>query len=223
MGNQRGMVTRFTAAFGLTVLYMIAWVPPLCLWITIWGDNDVAIAVGVMVEMVICMIGFIPYLNLVAKKVFYCAGEGEPVPGEELRTMIKEINGFDVPVAVQERGNTLVVTWRYVDAKWWEILARAGLKQVYELHIKFNEAKKEATLIDVHKSVSWRAGPSQVQVYGGFFRGISFAYEIGKAWGIKENFALGSIYDYRFSPQEIKNPVMNSILRNGWAVRFGMW
>ncbi len=36
---------------------------------------------------------------------------------------------------------------------------------------------------------------------------------------------LGSahIYSYEFSPQEIKNPVMNSILRNGWAVRFGMW
>jgi len=102
-------------------------------------------------------------------------------------------------------------------------LARAGLKKIYELHIKFNDAKKEATLIDVHKSVSWRAGPSEVQVYGGFSRGTSFAYEIGKQWGIKENFELGSIYDYQFSPQEIKNPVMNSILRNGWAVRFGMW
>ena len=223
MGNQKGMVRRFLAAFGLVVFYMIAWVPPLCLWITIWGDNDAAIAVGVIVGMVICIIGFIPYLNFVAKKVFYFAGEGEPIPGEELRTMIKEINRFNVPVAVQERGNTLVVTWRYIDAEWWEILARAGLKKIYELHIKFNEVKKEATLIDVHKSVSWRAGPSQVRVYGGFFRGLNFAYEIGKRWGIKENFELGSIYDYQFSPQEIKNPVMNSILRNGWAVRFGMW
>ena len=77
-------------------------------------------------------------------KVFYFAGEGDPIPREELRTMIKEINRYSVPVAVQE-------------------------------------------------------------------------------WGIKENFELGSIYDYQFSPQEIKNPVMNSILRNGWAVRFGMW
>jgi hypothetical protein len=223
MGNQRSMVRRFLAAFGLVVLYMIAWVPPLYLWITIWGNNDAAIAVGAIVGMVICMIGFIPYLNFVAKKMFYFSGEGEPIPKEELRTMIKEINRFNVPVTVQERGNTIVVTWRYIDAKWWEILARAGLKKIYELHIKFNEAKKEATLIDVHKSVSWRAGPSQVRVYGGFFRGISLAYEIGKRWGIKENFELGSVYDYQFSPQEIKNPVLNSILRNGWAVRFGMW
>jgi len=51
-------------------------------------------------------------------KTFYFAGEGDPIPREELRTMIKEINRYSVPVAVQERRNSLVVTWRYVDAKW---------------------------------------------------------------------------------------------------------
>ncbi len=224
MANQeKGMAKRFLTVFGLVLLYMIAWVPPLYLWIIICGDNDAAIGVGVVVAMVICVAGFIPYLDFVAKKAFRFVGQGEPIPEDQLRAMITEINRFDVPVAVQERGNTLVVTWRYLDAKWWEILARAGLKKTYELHIKLNDAQKEATLIDVHKSVAWRAGPTQVRVYGGFFRGVNFAYEIGKRWGIKENFELGGIYDYKWSPQEIRNPVMNTILRNGWAVRFGIW
>jgi hypothetical protein len=50
-----------------------------------------------------------------------------------------------------------------------------------------------------------------------------FAYEIGKTWGIAESFQLGTVYDYRFVPKEIKVPIMNSILRSGWDLRFGIW
>ena len=216
-------VKKFLAAFGLVLLYMAAWALPIYLWIMIWGDNDAAIAIGLLGAMVLIIVGFIPYLNFVSKKVFYFRGEGDPIPEEELRALINDVNRFDVPVWVKEHGDKLIVTWRYVDAKWWEILAHAGLEKVYELHIKFNDQKKEVTLIDVEKSVSWRAGPTQVRVSGGFFRGVIFALEIGKQWGIKENFQLGKVYDYKFTPQEIKTPVMNSILRSGWSVRFGMW
>ncbi len=31
------------------------------------------------------------------------------------------------------------------------------------------------------------------------------------------------ILDYKFSSNEIKYPIMNSILRNGWDVRFALW
>jgi hypothetical protein len=223
MGKERSMAVRFLSAFGLVLLYMAAWAVPLLIWILVWRGNDTVIAVGVLVMMLICIIGFVPWLDFVAKKTFRFEGEGEPIPEEDLRATIKDINQFDVPVTVEERGRTLVVTWRYLDAKWWELLAKAGLRKVYELHVKLDGAKKQATLIDVLKSVSWKAGPTEVRVYGGFFRGISVGFEIGKGYGIKENFEVGEVYDYKFSPQEIKNPVMNTILRSGWAVRLGMW
>ena len=223
MGSATDMMKRFLAAIGLILLYMGIWGVLFYLCIVICGENDSAIATGVLAGTVFFMIGFIPYLDFVAKKVFYFPGDGTPGPLEKLWEEITDINRFDAPAMVKERGNTLIVTWKYVDARWWEILAKAGLKKIYELHIKFNNEKKEVTLIDVKKSVSWRAGPTQVRVSGGFFRGVIFSYEIGKMWGIKENFGIGKIYDYEFTPQEIKNPVMNTILRNGWAVRFGMW
>jgi hypothetical protein len=47
--------------------------------------------------------------------------------------------------------------------------------------------------------------------------------EVGKQWGIKENFALGKVYDYKFVPTEIKLPVLNTILRSGWDVSYGLW
>ncbi len=223
MRKETTMVRRFLSAFGLILLYLIAWVPILFLWITIWEDNEPVLVVGVLSAMVLIMIGLIPYLDFVAKRVFHFTGEGRVVSEEELRTVIKGINHLDAPVMVQERGKKLVATWKYVDAKWWEVLAKAGLTKVYELYMKFDEGKKKVVLIDVTKSVAWRAGPSEVKLWGGFFRGVVFSYEIGKRWGIKESFELGSIYDYKFSPQEIKNSIMNSILRNGWDVQFGMW
>ena len=68
-----------------------------------------------------------PYLDFVAKRVFRFTGEAKAVSEKELRTVIKGINHLDAPVVVQERGRKLVVTWKYVDAKWWEVLA-------YEFH-----------------------------------------------------------------------------------------
>jgi hypothetical protein len=217
------MAKRFFVAFGLVLLYMAAWAPILFIWILIAGDSDALVALGVLGALVIIIIGFIPYLDFVAKTAFHFPGQGRPISERGLRAMLKDVNRLDAPVMVKEQGNKLVFTWKYVDATWWELLAKAGLKQIYELHVRLNDRKKEATLIDVKKSVAWRAAPNQVRVWGGFFRGVEFSISIGKQWGIKENFELGQVYDYKFSPQEIKNPVMNSILRSGWSVRFGIW
>ncbi len=223
MTSNSSMILRFLAVVGLILLYMGLWALVLFGLIELGGDNDSVILWGLLISTVILLVGFVFYMNAAVKKVFFFPGEGEPVSEAELRSVIKGINEFDAPVMVQEKGDQLVVTWKYVDAKWWEILAKAGLEKLYELHIKFDDRKKEVTLIDVTKSVSWRAGPTEVRVSGGFFRGVIFAYEIGKAWGIKENFLPGKIYDYKFVPQEIKNPVLNTIVRHGWGARFGIW
>jgi len=166
---------------------------------------------------------FLPYLNITTRRIFHFPGEGMPITEAALREELLTVNEFDAPVMVTERGDKLIFTWRYVDARWWELLSKAGLTQIYELHVKLDDERKTAVLIDVTKSVSWRAGPEGVNIGMFGFRGVNFSYEVGKAWGIRENFTPGKIYDYKFSPQEIKNPVLNSILQNGWQVRFGMW
>jgi hypothetical protein len=117
----------------------------------------------------------------------------------------------------------LVLTWKYVDARWWQVLSKAGLTRLYELHVKLDEKRHVATLIDVTRSVQWRAGPSQVYIGGRFGRGILAGYEIGEQWGIAENWELSVVFDYKFVPAEIKTPVMNTLLRSGWDVRFGIW
>lgn len=218
------MLKRFLTVFGLMLLYMAVLAGILALVILLVGEeNETLILISVLVMMVLAIVIIVPYLDQMAKRVFRFRGEGEPVSETELRAQIQAINEFDAPVMIEERKGKLVATWKYVDARWWELLAKAGLTKVYELHIKFDDVQHLVTLIDITKSVSWRAGPTKVRLWGGFFRGIMLAYEIGKQWGIKENFELGKVYDYKFVPQEIKMPIMNSILRSGWDVRFGIW
>jgi hypothetical protein len=214
---------RFLAAFGMIMLYMLAIAAVLWPVILLAQDDENAILIVVLGTFVLSIAGFIPYMDWVVKRVFRFEGQGHPLSEAALRAHIHEINGFDVPMVVQERKRKLVATWKIVDARWWELLAKAGLTKIYELHIKFDEARHLVTLIDVSRSVSWRAGPTEVQVGWAGFRGLMSGYEIGEQWGIGEDLELEEIYDYTFSPKEIKTPIMNSILKSGWDVRFGIW
>ena len=207
--------------------YMAAWAPIILVTLMtlekLLPGNQGAIAIAILIYLFVIIIGMVPFMQWLAKKVFVYPGEGEPVSEAQLREKIMDINNYDVPVMVKQKKKKLIVTWNYVNAKWYGIISKAGMDQVYELIIKFDDAKKTATLIDVHKKVSWGVDTGSAKLAASFFRGIDLSYERGIAYGIKDGFELGKIYDYKFTTSEIKDPVMNTILGSGWQVRFGMW
>ena len=217
------MAKRFLIALGLILLYMVVLALILFLAITIAGDDTTALMIVILAGLVVSFGAFVPYLNWAIKRAFTFQGEGQPVSLRELRAQIQGINQFDAPVMVEERKGKLVATWNYVDARWLELFAKAGLTKTYELQIKFDEARHRVTMVDRTKEAAWRAGVGGASVGGSTSQGVVMAYEVGKQWGIKENFELGKIYDYRFVPSEIKLPILNSILRSGWDVQYGMW
>lgn len=216
-------MNKFFIVFLAIFLYILVWFGGLVGVVAATGGDEEVGLVLALGTLIVFPITLIPFMQFMAKRVYYFKGEGNSVSEATLREILHHANTLDAPVMIEERKDRLVATWKYVDARWWQIFAKAGLKKVYELHLKINDNKKTVTLIDIHKSVSWQGGPSQVKLQGGLFRGISTSYEIGKQWGIKENFELGKIYDYKFSTSEIKYPIMNTILRHGWDVRFGLW
>jgi hypothetical protein len=218
------MLKKFLAVFGYIILYMFIWgllIVPVALIANDGQDEALLLLLGMCILIFVL---FPSFLNFATKRTFRFAGEGQPAAVADVRHTLLTVNQFDAPVTAEQRSeNHIVFTWRYVDAKWWAIMSKAGLEKIYECHVKLNEKNQTATLIDVTKSISWRAGTGGIKVGWVGFRGVDFRYEVGVAWGIQENFGLGEIYNYKFSPQEIKNPVMNSILRHGWDVCFGMW
>lgn len=215
-----GNIGRFWLAFLLILVYMgLAAIPLYAIVELLDGD---LILPAVLIFSVLLFLSFPWAVDRIAKIAFFFKGEGSPVPEMELRRQILEINAqSNLPVVVEEKGKKLIVTWKYLDAKWWEIMRKRGVQESFRLIIKFDEKRHRVTLIDVMSTVSWGAGPASVKVHSTFFRGVYLGYSIGKAWGIKENFTLGKIYDFKFNSEEIHNPVMNTILRAGWDVRFG--
>lgn len=178
----------------------------------------------VLVWAGVVVILFFPFLLLAVHKIWFFRGQGAPVELVELKKQLLAINQFDIPVVVREtKKGELIFTWKYLDAKWWELLAKAGTKKSYELRARFNEKKHEALLIDVSKSLSWRAGITGARIGWWAFRGIQVGFALGQQYGLKENFQPGQVYDFKFNPSEIKTPVMNTILKNGWNVRFGIF
>jgi hypothetical protein len=218
------MLRSFLKAFGYVMAFLAGWAVILFVGMKInEGASDKSVVYFALVCTALIFLTFVPFLNFAAKRSFHFRGQGTPVSGADLRRALLSINDFGVPVVAMEKKRQVIVTWKYVDAKWWETFAKAGLKKVYALHVKLHEKKNEAVLIDVEKDVEWGAGPAQVRLSGGYFRGIELDVELGVQWGINENFHVGKTYDFKFQPSEIRNPVLNTILRSGWDVRLGMW
>jgi hypothetical protein len=217
------MAKRFLIAFALILFYIVAWAGLLYAVILFAREDEGLLLTAVLAMLAFLILAFVPYLDRVIKRAFYFAGEGQPISAAQLRRRILSVNHFRSPVMAEERVYDLVLTWNYGDRRWWETLSKAGLTRLYELHVKLDEKRRLATLIDVTKSVEWRSAPTQVKTRGTLFRRPILIYQLGKQWGIEENWESGTPDDARFVPTDIKNPVMNTILRSGWDVRFGIW
>ncbi|OGY87573.1 MAG: hypothetical protein A2319_03130 [Candidatus Kerfeldbacteria bacterium RIFOXYB2_FULL_38_14] len=219
------MTRKFFLVVGWIFIFMVIWSVILSAGVFIFQEvgGDEAVLVFALIAGVFLMGSFVPFLNIVLRKVLYFSGTGVAVTPEALQKILMDINNYHVPVTAQVKKKKIIITWRYLDVQWWEILSKVGLKQVCELHLKFNPQKKEVIIFEVVKMVDWGIGPTSIKLFGGYFRGVDFSVSIGKEWGIKENFSLGKKYSFSFKSAEILNPVLNTILRNGWDVRLAMW
>jgi hypothetical protein len=154
---------------------------------------------------------------------------GTPVkPLAEVRAAVLAVNRDSAPFRVREAKPDekcdLVVEWRIVDAKWYEIFAKAGLKSVFKIFLKFDDAKKEVRAVDQEWTVEWSAGIPTLSVAASAFRGQKAEISFGTAYAFTEQGGYGQVYNYRFNTAEMKTPVQDAITGAGWtyrAVSFG--
>lgn len=113
----------------------------------------------------------------------------------------------------------LIAEWRIVDAQWYEIFAKAGLKKVFRIYMKLDEASQELRAMDREYSVEWKAGIPNLSLAVSSFKGQSTSVEFGQAFGFTETLAPGQIYKYKFSSNELKKPVQEAVLACGWVYK----
>lgn len=216
------MIKRYFLTFGgfclLAAIYLLTLLPLLM----VRGDlaNQTYIkALAVWGLLVLLSLG--PALSLLLKKIWFFHGTGEPVSLKKLRASLMEVNEMHVPVRIEEKGKRLIAEWRYDDPSWCERMAEKNVTRLYELRLGFDENTRTVTLADRSRRVDLDLCPIRVKT--GFLAvpRLFFAVKTGKNQGI-EKYKEVAPSDFQFKPGEIKSPLVNTILAQGWNVRFAL-
>lgn len=143
-----------------------------------------------------------------------------PVP--TLRDHLLAIKRDTAPFTVRDgapEGVDLVAEWRIVDARWYEIFAKAGIKRVFKVLMKFDEAKGEVRAVDQSWEVEWRAGAPVLSATAKGFRGQSWEKSFETVYAFREDLSWGEVYSYKFDTDEIRKPLVAAAGKAGWGWR----
>ncbi|MFZ2512790.1 MAG: hypothetical protein WAW85_17050 [Gordonia sp. (in: high G+C Gram-positive bacteria)] len=146
-----------------------------------------------------------------------------PQPVGVVAQQLLSLNRPTAPWSVRDgrgEGVDLIAEWKIVDARWYEIFAKAGTERVFRILMKFDEAAGEIRAVDQEWTVSWRAGVPQLSAAAEGFRGQKKEISFGTAVAFREeDLRFGVVYDYKFDTSEIKKPLQETALANGWGWR----
>ena len=148
---------------------------------------------------------------------------GTPVlSGEDVLQRLLALNRTSAPyqvIAGEDDLADLIAEWKIVDAQWYEVFAKAGLKKVFRIYLKLDERKHEVRASDREYTVSWRAGVPELSVEVSAFKGQQQSIEFGKGYAFTETLEAGEVYDYRFDTREIKTPIQDAVTGCGWTYK----
>lgn len=131
---------------------------------------------------------------------------------------------FQVRPANPGEDGDFIAEWRIVDARWYEVFAKASLTSVFQIQLRLDPAKAEVRAVDREWTVQWRAGVPSLSLSAEAFRGQKKEISFGTAYAFTEQGQFGEVYNYRFRTSEIKDPIADAITGKGWtyrAVSFG--
>src|ERR671910_2397635 len=80
---------------------------------------------------------------------------------EELRNRLLGLNRETAPWRVVDgaaAGVDLVAEWKIVDAQWYEIFAKAGLKRAFTIFLRLDSERREGGAPDQEARRAWGAG-----------------------------------------------------------------
>jgi hypothetical protein len=113
----------------------------------------------------------------------------------------------------------LIAEWKIVDARWYEIFAKASLTKVFRIYLKLDSASREVRAMDREYTLSWSAGVPSLTAAVSSFKGQTTSVEFGTAYAFTETLAPGQVYKYKFNTNEIKNPIQDAVVACGWTYK----
>lgn len=141
---------------------------------------------------------------------------------DEVRQRLLDLNRESAPYQIIDgaaQNVDLIAEWKIVDAKWYEIFAKANLTKVFRIYMKFDEAKNQVRGKDEEFTVEWRAGVPSLSFSASKFQGQMTSVEFGAAYAFTEEFKPGVVYNYRFNTNELKKPIQEAVASCGWGYK----
>jgi hypothetical protein len=148
---------------------------------------------------------------------------GVPVlSAEQVKQKLLAVNRPTAPFKIADgsaEGVDLIAEWKVVDAQWYEIFAKAGLKKTFRILLKLDPQTHEVRAQDREFEISWTAGVPKLSVAVSGFKGQKQEISFGAAWAFTEELKPGQVYNYRFNTKELKEPLQEAVTSSGWTYR----
>jgi hypothetical protein len=141
---------------------------------------------------------------------------------DELKRHLLALNRETAPYQIVDGSAEkadLIAEWKIVNANWFEIFAKANLTKVFRIYMKFDETKHGVRAKDEEFIVEWKTGVPSIHFAVTKFQGQMTSVEFGTAYAFTEEVAPGQVYKYRFSTNEIKRPIQESVAAYGWTYK----
>ncbi len=147
-----------------------------------------------------------------------------PVSRSELVSRLLSLNDPNLPWEVaegEEEGVDLVARWKLADARWWEILSRAGLRVYYLGRMRLLDESKTVLYSEEMGELEWEAGLSGEPFrfrYSRFRGRILFSKRKAVAYAFKSLWPpdWGEVYEFDFDVNAVRGPLIETVERAGW-------
>ncbi|MFF7753427.1 hypothetical protein ACFZCP_30310 [Streptomyces sp. NPDC007971] len=145
-----------------------------------------------------------------------------PVPGEELRAALLELNQPDVPYVVRYGGGEqcdLLAEWRLTEPAWQHTFVQSQISHAVRIRMRLDHKEHEVRALEEQWEVSRVGTPTSLQMTSEYSRGPSRT--VSRRWtiGRGESGRLETTETFRFDSAQLREPLRNAVLKSGWTWR----
>jgi hypothetical protein len=148
---------------------------------------------------------------------------GVPVlSADQVKQKLLAVNRPTAPFRIVDgasEGVDVIAEWKVVDAQWYEIFAKAGLKKTFRILMKLDPQNHEVRAQDRELEVTWTAGVPKLSIAASGFKGQKQEISFGAAYAFTEELKPGLVYNYRFNTKELKEPLQDAVTSSGWTYK----
>ncbi|WP_159501550.1 hypothetical protein [Microbacterium sp. 18062] len=142
---------------------------------------------------------------------------------------ILALNSDDLPFVYEPTPDGVVARWKYVDARWSNVLAAGTIDRDYELRVVLDPATSTWRFQERSTSTEATIGPGGLSFESTRFRGYRKTVSFSKNWAVdaeqtdRHGTTRGQSFGWSFTTDEVKRPVTDALAAAGWSRHKGFF